>query len=200
MFQGATIPARPAHFASIEAIVIERLHPLDGATRAVVELAALVVRDVDPALLAEALGASVAAVAASLERGRACHLLSWDPRTQRPRFAHALIRGAVRGQIEPTRCRRLHARLAEALERRPGGSARTFELAHYWWEAGVAARSRVYDERAGDAALVVNAFDAAVAHYRRAFAACERGSAARRRVAMKLTNVVLHEGEVAGGS
>jgi len=200
MYQGVAFPARPALVDSIEAIVIERLHPLDEATRAVLELAALLVREVDPALLAEALGARPAAVAASLERGRACHLMTADPRTQQVRFAHALIRGAVRGQIEPDRRRRLNARLARALERRPGASARTFELAHYWWEAGVAARSCVYDERAGDAALVVNAFDAAATHYQRAFAASARGSAARRRVAMKLTNVVLREGEVAGGS
>ncbi len=180
--------------------MIERLHPLDGPTRATLEAAALVVRDLDPALLAEALDASPAAVAASLERGRACHLIAHGGGAPPVRFAHALIRGAIRAQIDPDRRRRLHARLARALERRADAPARSDELAHYWWEAGVAARSCIYDERAGDAALLVNCFDAARTHYQRAFAASERGGAAHHRLAMKLTNMLSYEGEVPGGS
>jgi len=184
------LPARPVVAGAIEAIVAERLMRLDSRSRLVVEVAALLVRDLDPAMLAAALGWSRRTVAAALERGRADNLLVATAATGRPRFAHALIQGAIRAQIGSERRRTLHARLASALERRPDAAARPDELAHYWWEAGVAARSRIYDERAGDAALTVNASDAAASHYRRAQAASESGSPGERRLAHKLTNLL----------
>jgi predicted ATPase len=193
-------PARPVVAGAIEAIVAERLLRLDARARLVVEIAALLVRDLDPAMLAAALGWSRRTVAAALERGQSDSLLVAGATAGSARFAHALIRGAVRSQIGFERRRALHERLASALERRPDAAARPDELAHYWWEAGVAARSRVYDERAGDAALTVNAADAAAAHYRRAQAASERGSPGERRLATKLTNLASFEGEVRSNS
>jgi len=194
------LPARPVVAGAIEAIVAERLLRLDARSRLVVEIAALLVRDLDPAMLAAALRWDQWTVAAALERGQADNLLIAGPGVAVPRFAHALIRGAVRVQIGVERRRALHARLAWALERRPDAAARPDELAHYWWEAGVAARSRVYDERAGDAALTVNAADAAAAHYLRAQAASEPGSPGERRLATKLTNLATLEGEVRSNS
>jgi predicted ATPase len=199
MYQQLGLAARPAFSGAIEAIVAERLLRLDPPARLVLELAALLVREVEPALLAGALGWSRRAVLASLERGRADHLLARDAAAT-PRFAHALIRAAIRSHIERCRLPGLHGRLATALERRPDATARVDELAHYWWEAGVATRSRVYDEQAGDAALNVNAADAAATHYRRARAACERGSASDLRLSLKLSNIAALEGEAWSGS
>jgi len=187
--------ARPVVSGAIETIVAERLSRLDPRSRLVVELAALLVRELEPALLAEALGWTENAVAASLERGRVDHLLVRAGAAASPRFAHALIRSAIRAQIARGRLPHLHGRLASALERRADAVARADELAHYWWEAGVAARSRLYDEQAGDAALTVNADAAAAAHYRRARAASELGSASDLRLAAKLHNLAALEGE-----
>jgi predicted ATPase len=200
MRQGLGLRARPVVAGTIEAIVAERLQRLDPCSRVVVELAALIVRDLDPALLAGALGWNRWVIAAALERGQAGHLLAADGAAGGSRFAHALIRSAVGIQIGAERRRDFHARLASALEHRPDAVARADELAHYWWEAGITARSRVYDERAGDAALNVNAADAAAAHYLRAQAASARGSASERRLATKLTNLVSLEGEVRSNS
>ncbi len=193
--------ARPAVLRSIESVVAERLRALEAPTREVLETAALLVRELDPVLLAEALGTDPKAVAASLERAEAAHFVVRDGSVSgHRRFAHALIRDAIRAETDPRRLPGLHARLAWALERRSDAVARAHELAHYWWEAGVGSKSRVHDERAGDAALIVNAFADAAAHYRRALAASTPGSAGCRRLAIKLTNVLRDEGEVRTGS
>jgi predicted ATPase len=196
MFERLGHPAGGSgHEVSIVTIVAERLRLLDHSSRVVLEAAALLVRELDVSLLAAALQCSPLAIAASLERARACYLLvaaEGDPAP--PRFSHALIRSAVRDGIEPARLPELHARLARALERRAGAAlVRPHELAHYWWEAGVAAKSAYYDECSGDAALNVNAFADAARHYRRALAVCAAGGPEPRRLRAKLRRVVTSE-------
>jgi predicted ATPase len=190
---------RLAAFVALEAIVSERVVALDGGTRAVLELAALLIRDLDPGLLAEALPAPRESIVAALERARAAHFLVSEGGAGGFRFAHALIRQAVRAHIAPARLPELHARLARALERRTAGGS-THELAYYWREAGVGAKSRHYDERAGDSALVVNAFADAAAHYGRALAAGAPGRGTRLRLESKLASALRSEGEASGAS
>jgi predicted ATPase len=192
---------RPGLLVSIEAIVTERLRTLDLGSRTVLELAALLVREIDVRLIADALATTPQVVSVALERARASQfLVSAADRSEPLRFSHALIRGAIRAEISLERRPRLHARLAHALESRHDADSRSHELAHYWWEACRIEKSKFYDERTGDAALTVNAFADAVKHYRRALVACMPGDADRDRLDAKLEKCLAYEGEARIGS
>ena len=91
-------------------------------------------------------------------------------------FTHALIQETLTGELSLTRRVRLHARIAETLERLYGDQAdeHAVELAHHFGEAEAVADAEkivYYSRIAGDQALASVAMEEAVLHFDRALAA-----------------------------
>jgi tetratricopeptide (TPR) repeat protein len=94
-------------------------------------------------------------------------------------FAHALIRETLLEELSTTRRARLHAHVAQALERLYGTEAarRAAELAYHFGEAASVlgeAQLAHYLRVAGETALEAHAFEEAAGHLGRALAASER--------------------------
>ncbi|MGI5127945.1 BTAD domain-containing putative transcriptional regulator [Pseudonocardia sp. CA-107938] len=117
---------------SVRDVVRDRMGGLDPESRALLEMAACVGRDVELALLARAADLDVPTCLARLEPAMALGVL--DPVPGDPfsyRFAHDLVRQAVAEVTAPTRVPVLHLRVADALA--PTDVER---LAQHLWAAG----------------------------------------------------------------
>lgn len=116
-------------------VVGRRLDRLPEEVRRILALAAVVGSDVDVATLAGAEGVDLPTMLDRLDPALATGVLTEDGGALRVRFAHALLRESLLAELTPPQRRRLHARVAAALQRRPGGTVST-ELAHHLVEAG----------------------------------------------------------------
>ena len=160
---------------SVRAIVLERLQPLDEASRAVLAHAAVIGRDFDVTLLCETLAESRPAVLATLQHARELQLVD-EETDERFRFRHALTREAIYDQFLQAQVRPLHRTIALALEARAAESRPIEPLAYHWWAAGDREHGSYFNERAGDAAGAVFAHDNAIAAYERALQLSAEGS------------------------
>jgi class 3 adenylate cyclase len=85
------------------------------------------------------------------------------------RFVHALISHTLAQDLGPTRRRRAHVRIAQALEALGAERAgRLAELAHHWEAGADAERARYFARRAGEAALAALAPVDAIGWFSRA--------------------------------
>lgn len=158
--------ARAAVPSSVRDIVRDRMAGLDTGTRDLLQLAALIGRDVDFGLLTRAADLDVQTCIDRLEPLEALGLLEHQPADPFSyRFAHDLVRESVVRTTTPSRATRLHLRIADALECSGADSESIAErLAHHLWAAGpLADPARTADalERAGRRAAAKSAFDAA---------------------------------------
>lgn len=158
--------ARAGVPATVRDVVRDRLAPLDDGVKRLLQIAALIGRDVDIALLAEVAGLAVPDCLDQLEPLRGLGIL--EPAPQNPhdyRFAHDLVRESVTAVTPPGRTATLHLRIADALEHSESGSDATAErLAHHLWSAGpLAAPARTVGAliRAGSCAATKSALAAA---------------------------------------
>jgi DNA-binding SARP family transcriptional activator len=163
--------------SGVRDVVRGRMAGLDGDAAALLQIAALVGRDVDLGLLARAAALDVEVCLERLEPVGALGLLTPTPDDPFSfRFAHDLVRESVVETTPPLRATRLHLAIADALDSGVGGGVGTASperLAHHLWSAGpLAAPERT-------ARALVDAGRRALAKY--AYAAAERhlGSAAR---------------------
>ncbi|MCP2266065.1 BTAD domain-containing putative transcriptional regulator [Promicromonospora thailandica] len=159
--------------SSVLDVVRGRMATLDDDARSLLQLAALVGRDVEVTLLAAAAGLDVAACHDRLEPLEAQGLVEPvpdDPFTVR--FTHDLVRESVVGTISQLHAGRLHLRLADALERTSAESEPIAErLAHHLWAAGPLAeptRTAGALVEAGRCAAGKSAFETAAQHLRAA--------------------------------
>jgi tetratricopeptide (TPR) repeat protein len=84
-------------------------------------------------------------------------------------FIEDKIRKEVYGNLDETRRRTLHRRVAEVLEKQPiTGPQSVYELAQHWYMAGVDAKSLDYNLRAADLAKAAQAPEVAIVHLERA--------------------------------
>ncbi|HKG36769.1 MAG TPA: AAA family ATPase [Solirubrobacterales bacterium] len=121
------------------------------------------------------------------------------------RFAHALVRETLYGEVPPARRPALHAAIASTLEgvysADPGRLERRLaELAHHYNEAGAAgdpAKAVDYATRAGERALAQLGYEEAAELFRRALDALELAGVDAERRARLL--VSLGEAEATGG-
>ncbi|MEX5635629.1 ATP-binding protein [Parafrankia sp. FMc2] len=158
--------ARAGVPSTVRDVVRDRMAGLDDDARGLLQIAALIGRDVDLGLLAGAADLDVRACIDRLEPLEALGLL--EPRPGDPfsfRFAHDLVRESVVRTTPPPRATRLHLRVADALERsHADGESVAERLAHHLWAAGPLAdpaRSAGALERAGRRAAGKSAFEAA---------------------------------------
>ncbi|MFJ2759629.1 ATP-binding protein [Nocardioides sp. NPDC087217] len=162
--------ARTGVPSTVRDIVRDRLAGLDQETRRIVEIAALVGREVDLRLLARAADVEVSACLALLATADSQGLL--ERNQDRPfsvRFVHDLVRESVHQTTSRLlSAERLHLRIADALEGTHGDDdAVTERIAHHLWLAGALAdptRTTTAIVRAGRRAVAQSAFDAAVPH------------------------------------
>jgi len=140
-----------------------RLARLGPVGRAVAGHAAVLGRDVEPALLAEALGVDGAVVDGALRELVRRHILEEQGRASL-RFGHDQLRAAAYATLAPDARRRAHRAVASALARRTGDDvpARAAALAHHWAMAEEPARAIALLEAAGAHGLAIGAYQDAI--------------------------------------
>jgi class 3 adenylate cyclase/tetratricopeptide (TPR) repeat protein len=165
---------------SVREVIMQRVVRLGDETRRLLSTAAVIGPDFDlDVLLAAsdidelaALDALDAATSAALIRSGAADAESYS-------FVHTLIAHALVHTLSPPRRRRMHERIAVALEDRCGDDPddRIGELARHWLEAGTNPTKAInYASRAGDHALALLAPDEALRWYRQALDVVEGGA------------------------
>ncbi|GIF23910.1 DNA-binding SARP family transcriptional activator [Actinoplanes tereljensis] len=157
--------------STVRDVVRDRVAGLDDDARGLLQMAALIGRDVDLTLLARAAGLAVQNCLDQLEPLEALGL--FEPQRGNPfafRFAHDLVRESVAWTTSSPRVPGLHLRVAEALEGTAVGDDPVVErLAHHLWAAGpLADQARTAEAlvRAGRCAGAKSALEAAARHLR----------------------------------
>ncbi|GAA4716114.1 BTAD domain-containing putative transcriptional regulator [Phytohabitans rumicis] len=161
--------ARTGVPSTVRDVVRDRMAGLDDDARYLVQIAALIGRDVDLALLARTASLDAQTCLDRLEPLEGLGLLEPSPGDPYSfRFAHDLVRESVAGTTPPLRATRLHLRVADALERTATDDEPVAErLAHHLWAAGPLAdpaRTAATLVRAGRCAAAKSALGAAVRH------------------------------------
>ncbi|WP_239313806.1 BTAD domain-containing putative transcriptional regulator [Plantactinospora mayteni] len=164
-----TAPVRAGVPSTVRDVVRGRMAGLDDGARDLLQIAALIGRDVDLGLLARAADADAADCLERLEPLQALGLLETRPEDPYSlRFAHDLVRESITETTTPQRAIRLHLRVADALEaRQADDESSTESLAYHLWAAGPLAdpvRTAEALKRAGRRAAAKLAFAAADRH------------------------------------
>ncbi|MFC0552523.1 AAA family ATPase [Planotetraspora thailandica] len=157
--------ARAGVPSTVRDVVRDRMTGLDDCARDLLQIAALIGRDVDLSLLADVADRDVQTCLDRLEPVEALGLLEptpGDPFSMR--FSHDLVRESVTETTPPGRASRLHLRVADALERTDSSCDFVAErIAHHLWAAGPLAdprRTAMALVRAGRLAAAESALEA----------------------------------------
>ena len=170
---------------SVRATLLERLRPLDEYERRVVGQAAVIGRTFRLALLAETLETQPERLLPALRRARDFQLVE-EIESDAFRFRHGLTREAIYGEFLGAEVRPRHRTIALALES-AGQPPPVEALAYHWWAARETAKAADYNERAGDDAAAVHAYEDAVAFYERALD-CETAGRKRGEIVKKIAD------------
>ncbi|MGK2868581.1 MAG: BTAD domain-containing putative transcriptional regulator [Mycobacterium sp.] len=159
-------PARSGVPSTVRDVVRDRLSQLDGDAEALLQIAALMGRDVGLGLLARVADLDVATCLTRLEPLHGLGLLEPTPADPYSvRFTHDLIRESVTEITTPKAATHLHLRIANALEQLGGDEESAAErLAFHLWSAGpLAGSARTANAlvRAGSRAAAKSALEAA---------------------------------------
>jgi serine/threonine protein kinase/tetratricopeptide (TPR) repeat protein len=136
---------------SIRELVTQRLARLPDRERRLMEVAAVVGRDLDLDLLQEISGMNEGDILEGM-RDLVARQLVETPPGESPRFGHHRIREVAYSTITPERLSRWHQAAGEALERRADRD-QLAALAHHFECAGDRLRATTYLEQLGDEAL-----------------------------------------------
>ena len=152
--------------SGVRDVVRRRIALLPGATVAMLQVAAVIGRDVEFDLLTAASGDSIDTVLDAIEPAVVHRLLA--PVPERPgtfRFSHALVREVVAADVSALRRARIHLSVADALESTVGDLDDAAEILaeHLWAAAAIGVGQRAADalERAATVAVRRYAFEAA---------------------------------------
>lgn len=158
----------------VRATLRRRLAPLDVDDRRLLEIAAVVGREFDVALVATASERPLPAVFERLTSGGGVGLVEPMPDSlARFRFVHALVRETLYGDLSLAQRAQLHRRIGRALEAASAGTSEPplGELASHFFHAaplGDVETALDYAERAGIAARVALGWEEAAGHFERA--------------------------------
>ena len=155
---------------TVREVVSQRVARLGEGAQEALGVAAVIGQDFQLEVLARATDTPYDDLATVVDAAAAAALIAEQPGPgTRFSFAHALIAHTLYDEIGAVRRRRVHRRVAEALEELCGDQpgARVGELAHHWLNAEPAdlARALEYARRAGDRAIAQLAPDEAVRWY-----------------------------------
>ncbi len=152
--------------SGVRDVVRRRIALLPETTVPVLQVAAVIGRDVDVDLLTTAAGNGLDGVLDAIEPAVVHRLMA--PLPDRPttfRFAHALVREVVADDVSALRRARIHLAVADALDERSGGLDDAAEiLAEHLWAAaplGVGQRAAAALEHAAEVAVRRFAFESA---------------------------------------
>src|SRR5665213_1309827 len=127
----------------VRLVLGRRLDRVGGDVRRILTTAAVLGRSFSLRLLEGLENQNPDAVLNAIEEGERAHLVSAEPagRDTRYRFVHELVRQTLLEALSLPRRQRLHARVADAIERVYGGNpeAQASPLAHHLYQAGAAA-------------------------------------------------------------
>ncbi|GAA3235105.1 BTAD domain-containing putative transcriptional regulator [Actinocorallia longicatena] len=152
-------------------VVRRRVARLPAVAQSVLRHAAVVGRETDPELLIAVSGTGEEEVLDAVEAALVTGLLVESGPGLR--FTHILVRDVLYGDLSRLRRSRMHARVAEALEERPGADAAA--LAHHHLAAGTRLDRAVHHaRRAAEAAEARFSHGTAAALWSQALDACER--------------------------
>jgi DNA-binding SARP family transcriptional activator len=123
--------------AGVRDVLRRRLSGLPDQTRTVLLVAAVIGQEFDLEVIRDVTGVDDDDALAAVELTVSAGLVVEDPATVgRFRFAHALIREAIYGEISRARRARLHARVGQALvDHRSDDAEHVLQLAQHWWLA-----------------------------------------------------------------
>ncbi len=175
----------------VREVIGKRLSQLGPETNEILAVAAVIGREFDARLLAEAADRPLEEVLDAIEEAEDRHLaLSEADRPGRSAFTHALVRSTLYDEIPTTRRLRWHRSVARALERQAAaGDVRLDELALHFCEAaalGDVERAIHWSTAAAEAALARLAYEEAARYYERAVSALDPDVAAQRETACEL--------------
>ena len=154
--------------SSVQEIVRRRLRTVPGEVVELLRLAALVGLDFDLKIVAAAFAAQEEELIDRLDIATAAGLVV-ETGYNRYRFAHGLVREALRSELSETRRVRTHARIGLAIEQL--NPDLVDELAHHFWEAREAGHGQAayrYALAAGTRAVALLSYGDAVGHFSRA--------------------------------
>jgi DNA-binding CsgD family transcriptional regulator len=164
-------------FPELRRLVLTQVGGLPDAARDLLDVASVLGEQIDPPLLAEVSGLSVAETGAILDEATALGVLAAAPDVAGLSFAHALVRDAIYDELAPSRRMALHQRAARALEQSVLAAACAGQIATHWQRSGQpgwaapglrwareaarsAAAALAYDEAARFTALALRAAEA----------------------------------------
>ena len=152
--------------SGVRDVVRRRLAGLPPETRALIDIAAVVGREADLAVLAQATDRTLDGCIDAIEPALASRVfLPVEGTPGRLQFAHALVRDAALAEVSSLRTARLHARVAEAIVALYGDTDEVAEVvaSHLWVAAAVVGAPRAAEalERAAAVALRRTAYEAA---------------------------------------
>ncbi len=161
----------------IREVVGRRLSRLGDEVEQVLRAAAVIGYEFDVDLLADVVGRSADDVLDALDTAQAASLVI-EVGVDRHRFAHALVRETLHGELSASRRARHHRRVAEALEARHVGDLDSIvaDLATHWAEAsagGDPGRAIELAGRAGAQANERGAWENAIRWYQSALEVME---------------------------
>ena len=152
----------------------DRISTLDPPTREVLDAAAVIGDDFDLPILQRALSMSAEAVLTRIDAAIRSRFIEARTGTDAYAFAHTLLRESLYEALPDLARRRLHGRVARALESFAVARPRHAAIAHHFHlalpEANAEEVSR-YSLMAGDSAMQVFAYDEAAKFYTWALAA-----------------------------
>jgi hypothetical protein len=165
----------------VRELVLERLRPLSGPCRSVLECAAVLGRDFDTSALQLLVDGAPSAVAEALAEANRAGLLTPTGGDEGDYgFTHVLIRETLQSTIAAPRLAQLHRRAAEGLERLDArGGADVARIAHHYTQAArMGDRDKAIDfaERAARQAMRQWAWEEASRLYDQALEALALGS------------------------
>ncbi|UGS34019.1 AfsR/SARP family transcriptional regulator [Capillimicrobium parvum] len=168
-----------------------RLARLSDDCRRTLSLASVIGREFEPATLELVSGVAQDELFAALDEAVAARLVGELPEGGTMlRFSHVLVRDVVYDELPPTRRPGLHARVAEALERRYDANLEPHhaELAHHYLLAGSAGSGKALHHAgaAGRRAASQLAYEEAARHYRNALEVLDTHGPQDRRLACDL--------------
>jgi tetratricopeptide (TPR) repeat protein len=160
-------------------VIGRRLRTLSAACREALVYASVIGREFDVPTLARAADVDADALLDSLDEAVRARVLTDVPEAfGRFRFAHALLRETIYGELSPATRMRMHRRVGLVLEELYRGAVEPHlgELAYHFFESlpgGDAERAIDYARRAGRDAVRLRAYEEAARLYRIALAALE---------------------------
>ncbi len=161
--------AHPDHLPdSLRDIVLGRVADLSDQERDVLRLASTLGVRVDDQLLRRLTELDDDELDLILRELVDAHLLIPERSIEGYRFRHALLQEAIYDELLPGERRRLHARIAEAIEGSDVDPITSAELAYHWYRARMVPEALGASVRAGRAAECVGAPAEAAKQYERA--------------------------------